>query len=306
MTADVDSFPWVRWICLRLSALLIPLRVGERNLAKREVKLLKMTEGRTVTLDTPATAASGDSDDSIDRLFDEEHDVKKRKRKVVGDASGSVYPPKKLRDDHQSLPPNTSGKSLATLRGMISEGSDLPSGATEPLIVASLAPMSDVGPVDSVSGLNLRTLPPHVRYVVSSDGSHHSDSYSEATSFARSLVADAPVVTVAITTTADANVAASSKVRDVSKDFKNIGDYASVGGVNADAASISKLKKTFASTDSSFASQSLETETMHRACLGAEVRMRAEHTLEKKVEIADAAKSTKLRDLKEKNFALEG
>ncbi|GKG33074.1 hypothetical protein Tco_0430584, partial [Tanacetum coccineum] len=88
-------------------------------------------------------------------------------------------------------------------------------------------------------------------------------------------------------------------------------------------------------------------------CLGAEVRMRAEHTLERKgklkdkcaeqttllsekdakisylkyllslkeaeaaeaislsrqlseVEVADAAKSTELRDLKEKNFALEG
>ncbi|GKC51687.1 hypothetical protein Tco_1074432, partial [Tanacetum coccineum] len=174
---------------------------------------------------------------------------KKRKRKVARDASGSVYPPKKLRDDHQSLPPNTSGKSLATLRGMIPEGYDLPSGATQPLIIASVAPTSDVGPVDSVSGLNLRTRTPHVRYVVSSDGSHHSYSYSEATSFARSLVADVPVVTIAVTTTADANVAAGLKIRDASKDIENIGDSASAGGVNADAASISKLKKTSASSD---------------------------------------------------------
>ncbi|GJT44305.1 hypothetical protein Tco_0953020 [Tanacetum coccineum] len=344
--------------------------VRKRNLAEREVKLLKMTKGRTVSLDPLATAASGDSVDSIDKLFDEEHDAgqkysvekdddvleeaiskdasetiaekpqKKRKRKVAGDASGSVYPPKKLRDDHQSLPPNTSGKSLTTLRGMISKG-DLPSGATEPLIVASLAPMPDVGPVDSISGLNLRTRPPHVRYVVSLDGFHHSNSYSEATSFSRSLVADAPVVTVVVTTTADANVATGSKVRDVSKDFENIGDSASASGVNADAVSVSKFKKPSSSSDSFYASQSLNTKTMHRVyiprwkvtndfiledlysrdltdrlappalftqlramdydqlysefnvgaarhvCLGAEVKMRAEHTLEKKGELED-------------------
>ncbi|GKB74077.1 hypothetical protein Tco_0935489 [Tanacetum coccineum] len=370
------------------------VRVGERNLAEREVKLLKMTEGRTVSLGPSVTAAYGDSSDSIDRLFDEENDAglehsvekdddvleeaiakdaleviaekpqKKRKRKVAGDTSGSDYPPKKLRDDYQSLPPNTSGKSHAALRGIIPEGFDLTSGATEPLIVASVAPMPDVGLVDFVFGLNLRTRPPHVRYVVSSDGSHHSGSYYEATSFVRSLVADALVVTIAVTTTVDADVAAGSKARDVSKDFENIGDSTSVGG-------------------------SLDTETMHRAyiprwkvtndfvlddpyvcrdltdhlapptlfaqlramdydqlysefnvgaarqvCLGAKVRMRAEHTLEKKgeleekcaehttllsekdaeiahlnqlsvVETADAVKSTELRDLKEKNFALE-
>ncbi|GJS15789.1 hypothetical protein Tco_0410261 [Tanacetum coccineum] len=247
------------------------VRIGERDLAECEVKLLKMTEGRTVSLDPPVTAASGDSGDSIDKLFDEGNDAgqehfverdddvleetvakdapevvvektkKKRKRRVAGDASGSTYPPKKLRDDYQSLPPNTGRKSLAALRGMIPEGSGIPSGATEPLIVASVAPMPDVRPVDSVSWLNLRTRPPHVRYVVSSDGSHHSGSYFKATSFVRSLVADAPVVTVAVTTTVDTDVAAipGLKARDASKDFENIRDSTSADG-------------------------SLDTETMHR------------------------------------------
>ncbi|GKA75873.1 hypothetical protein Tco_0782251 [Tanacetum coccineum] len=106
------------------------VRVGERSLADRELKLLKMTEGRTVALDPPATAALGGSGDNIDRLFDEGDDAgqqhsaekdddvqeevitkdasevvaekpqKKQKRKVTGDASGSALPPKKLRDDH--------------------------------------------------------------------------------------------------------------------------------------------------------------------------------------------------------------
>nr|GFA56066.1 hypothetical protein [Tanacetum cinerariifolium] len=196
----------------------IKVRIGERNLADREVKLLKMTMGRTVLLDAPVTASPWDSGDSIDKMFDEGNDAnqehlvgkdddvleevgaektkKKRKRKMTEGVSESVYPPKKLRDDHLSLPPLTGGKSLSTLCGMVSEGSDIPSDVAKPLVTASVTPMSDVGPVDSVFGFNLRTRPPHVRYVVSSDGSHYSGSYSETASLVRSA-ADVPVVTVA-------------------------------------------------------------------------------------------------------------
>ncbi|GJX91431.1 hypothetical protein Tco_0344757 [Tanacetum coccineum] len=389
------------------------VRLGERNHADMELKLLKMTEVRTVALDPPATAASGGSSDSIDRLFDvgdnagQEHPAKKdddvqeeviakdasevvtekpqkkQKRKVVRDVSSSTLPPNKLRDDHQSLPPSTGGKSLSVLRSIVPEGAVIPSDTARPLVTASVTPMPEVEPVDSVSGLNLRTRPPYERYVVSSDSSHYSGSYSEAASFIRSA-ADVSVVTVAVTTTANANVATSSKAKDAPKDFEHIGDSASLGRVDADAASISKLKNPSISSDSFYASQSLDTETMRRVyvprwkvtndsvlddpyvcrdmtdrlapclvCLGAEVRMRAEHTLEKKdeledkcaertaflserdaeivhlksllslkeveaaeaisfrsqlsvVEAADAAKGTELRDLKEKNFALEG
>nr|GEX26221.1 hypothetical protein [Tanacetum cinerariifolium] len=274
------------------------VRIGERELAEREVGLLKMTKGRTVPLSPPATMTPEDSGDSGDKLFDDadqEHVVKKsddvleetiakdaskfvaekarkkRKRKVVGDASGSTYPPKELRDDHQSLLPNTGRKSLVTLR-----------------------------------------------------------------------------VSVAVTITVDVDDAAGSKAKDMSKDFENIGDFTSAGGVNADTTSISRLKKTSTSSDSFLASQSLDTETMHHrlappvlfaqlraidydqlysefnigaarpVCLGVKVRMRAEHTLERKGKLEDkcptirnencedAAKSTELRDLKEQNFALEG
>nr|GEV67016.1 retrotransposon protein, putative, Ty1-copia subclass [Tanacetum cinerariifolium] len=286
-------------------------------------------------LSPPATTALEESGDSIEKLFDDvdqeqaieksddvleepiakdpsevvaEKARKKQKRKVVGDASGSTYPPKKLRDDHQSLLSNTGGKSLAALRGMVSDGSAIPSGATEPLIAASIAPVLDAGPLDSMSVPNLRTCPPHVR--------------SSAT--------DASVVTVAITTTINADVAAGSKAKDVSKDFENIRDSTSAGGVNADAASILGLKKTSTSSNSFYASQSLDTKTMHRVYIPrwkvtndstlddpyvccdltnrlapptlAEVRMRVKHNLERK----DDTKSIKLRDLKEENFALEG
>ncbi|GJR91668.1 hypothetical protein Tco_0215679 [Tanacetum coccineum] len=226
------------------------VRVGERNLADRELKLLNMTEGRTVALDPPATAVSGGSSDSIDRLFDEgdntrqEHSVerndvqeeviakdtsevviekpqKKRKRKVVGDASGSALPPKRLRVDHQSLLPRTGGKSLTALCGMVSDGFIIPSDAMRPAVTASVTPTPDVETLDSMFGLNLRTRPPHVRYVVSLDSSLHSDSYSKAASLVRS-VADAPVVTVAVTTTIDANVDAGSKAKDVLREIEHI------------------------------------------------------------------------------------
>ncbi|GKF72279.1 hypothetical protein Tco_0208393, partial [Tanacetum coccineum] len=51
------------------------VRVGERNLAECEVKLLQMTEGRTVSLNPLVTAASGDGSDSIDKIFDEGSDA---------------------------------------------------------------------------------------------------------------------------------------------------------------------------------------------------------------------------------------
>ncbi|GKD13446.1 hypothetical protein Tco_1197853, partial [Tanacetum coccineum] len=227
---------------------------------------------------------------------------KKRKRKVVGDASGPTLPPKKLRDDHHPLPPSTGEKSLSALRGIVLEGAVIPSDAARPLVTASVTPMPDVELVDSVSGLNLRTRPPHERYVVSSDSSHLRSA------------ADVSVMTVAVTTTADANVATSSKAKDAPKDFEHIGDSVSACGVDADAASISKLKKPSISSDSFYASKSLDTETMHRVyvsrwklhamdyghlysefnvgasrqvCLRAEVRMRAEHTLERKGALED-------------------
>nr|GFB48272.1 hypothetical protein [Tanacetum cinerariifolium] len=104
--------------------------IRERDLAERKVKLLKMTKGRTVSLDPSVTASSGGSGDNIDKLFNRgddaspEHSVerdddvlqetitrdvldvivekakKKRKRKVTGGASGFTHPPKKLRDDY--------------------------------------------------------------------------------------------------------------------------------------------------------------------------------------------------------------
>ncbi|GKA75874.1 hypothetical protein Tco_0782252 [Tanacetum coccineum] len=240
---------------------------------------------------------------------------------------------------------------------MVPEGFVIPSDAMRPVVTTFVTPIPDVEPVDSVFGLNLRTRPPHMRYVVSSDSSYNSGSYYEAASLIKPT-ADAPVVTITVTTTVDAYIATGSKVKDTPKDFEHTRDYASANGVDMDAGSISKLK----TPSISLKLRAMDYDQLYsefnvgaawQVCLGAEVRMRAEHTLEKKgkleercaeqtvllserdaeiahlksllslkeaeaaeaislrsqlsvVEAADDAKGTKLRDLKEKNFALEG
>ncbi|GJZ10045.1 hypothetical protein Tco_0544804 [Tanacetum coccineum] len=303
----------------------IKVRIGEREPAEKEVKLLTLTEGRTVSLNPPVLAASRHSGDTIDKLSLLEKTKKKRKRKAIGDASGSTFPPKKLREDYRATASNIRGKSLATIRGLIPDSSSVSNGVTEPPAVVSLTPTPDDGPTDSVSGLNLLTCPPSLRYVVSSDDSHHSGSCSEVNSFARSPVADVPVTTVAVTTTVIADASAVPPPK-----------------VNADSAGTSKLNEPTVSSDSFYDSQDLDYETLHRiyvpkwnvtndyvlddpyvyrdlmdrlappalflqlrdmdydqlynvfnvgaarqVCLGAEVRMRAKHTLEQKDRFED-------------------
>nr|GEV18915.1 hypothetical protein [Tanacetum cinerariifolium] len=317
------------------------VRIGDRELAECEVGLLKMTEGRIVPLSPPATTALEDSGDSIDKLIDDanqEHVVeksddvlgetiakdasavvaekarKKQKREVAEDASGSTYPPKKLMDDHQSLLPDTGGKSLAALRGMVPDTSAIPSRVTKPLIAASVAHVSDVGPLDSVFGPNLRICPPHVRYVVSSDGSHHSGSYSETNSFVRSPTAKAPIVTIAVTTTVNADVAAGSKAKDVSKDFENIGDSTSAGGsLDTEIMHRVYIPRWKVTNDSALDDPYVccdLTDLLALPALFAQLCTMDYGRLYSESNVGaarqDAAKSTELRDLKEQKFSLEG
>nr|GEV77326.1 hypothetical protein [Tanacetum cinerariifolium] len=242
-----------------------------------------------------ASRKGGDSGDSVDKLFDEaddaeqEHSVErddgvledtiakdvlkvaiektkksKRKSKTNGDASAFTFPPKKLRDDYHVATSITGRKSLATIFSLVSEGSSIPSGIAEP---------QDDGLADSVFGLNLRTCPPSKRYVISSDDSYHSDSRSEVNFFARSTVADTPIITIAITTTVAADA---------------FGSTADVSGSKTKDAEIAHLKSLL----------SLKETRAAKA-----IYLRSQLSI---VEVTDAAKSTELRDLKEINFAIEG
>ncbi|GJU50192.1 hypothetical protein Tco_1219747 [Tanacetum coccineum] len=245
----------------------------EREPAEREVKLLTLTKCHTVSLNPPILAASGDSGDSIDKLFYEGNDdvleetvakdvsevaakktKKKRKRKVVRDVSGSTFPPK-------------------------------------------------------------RTCPPSPRYVVSLDDSHHSGSCSKVKSFVGSPAADAPVTTVAVTTTVtvDDSAVPPPKVRVVSKNLKFLGILPLLVGP------IWMLLHTLEQKDR------LEDKCSEQIALLSErdteiaylksllslkeaeaveaIRLRGQIST---IEVADVAKGNELRDLKERNFVLEG
>nr|GEX04819.1 hypothetical protein [Tanacetum cinerariifolium] len=108
--------------------------------------------------------------------------------------------------------------------------------------------------------------PPSLRYVVSSDDSHHSGSCFEVKCFTRSPAADVPVTTVIVTTTVTtiAYAVPPPKDRVVSKNLKIFRDFASAGGANTDAAGTSKLNEPADSLDSFYASQDLDSETLHR------------------------------------------
>ncbi|GJX09628.1 hypothetical protein Tco_0199487 [Tanacetum coccineum] len=347
------------------------VRVGEREAVAGDVKLLTSTEGRVVLLVPPASTALGGNNDSIDKLFHEgidarqEHSIGRDDDVLVEAVTKDV-----LREDYCAATSSISGNSLATISGLILEGSSVSSEGLEVGLIRriqgigygvleflgvgttfdifqnihilylqygvstssgygvliffplwSLVSCGNDGLIDSVSGLNLRTRPPTMRYVVSSDDSYHSDSHFEVNSFARSPVADAYVMTVSVTTTIVADVFVVSKVRVESKNLEVLRDSTSAGGANVNVASTSKLNEPANSSDSFYASQNLDSETLHRIylysefnvgaarkmCLGAEVRMRDEYTLEQKDKLEDkcakqpallSEKDTEIADLK--------
>ncbi|GJT06041.1 retrovirus-related pol polyprotein from transposon TNT 1-94 [Tanacetum coccineum] len=209
--------------------------VGERNVADRETKLLVSTKGRTIPLTPPALAASGDSGDSIDKLFDQGNDVEQERSTEKGDdvleeTIATDVLKIRLREDFHAATSDIGGKSLGVLRGLVLEDS-------------------------SVSELNLQARP----------------------LVARSSVLDAPVVTVVATTTIDVDVSAilPPQVRVVS------GRSASVGKAKKNVASTSKLDEPTTSSDSFYAAAA------RQMCVGAKVKMWAEHTLKQKNKFED-------------------
>nr|GEW27555.1 reverse transcriptase domain-containing protein [Tanacetum cinerariifolium] len=130
------------------------VRIWERETVEREVKLLTLTKDRTVLLNPLASAAFGDSGDNIDKFFDE---GKKQKMKVVGDASGSTFPPKKLREDYHAATSNIEGKCLAVIRGLVSDGSSVLSGVTKPPTVVPVTPTSDDGPTNFLPKVRVKS-----------------------------------------------------------------------------------------------------------------------------------------------------
>nr|GEU64327.1 hypothetical protein [Tanacetum cinerariifolium] len=290
---------------------------------------IRHSDPTKVRIGERASEKGGDSDDSVDKLFDEAADAEQEhsvgRNDDVMDETVAKDVSEKLRDDYHAATFITGEKCLATIRSLVLEDSSVPSRIAKPHID---------GLADSVS-----------------------------------IVPDTPVMTIAVTTTvvADASIVLVSKDKVRSGNVETFGDSASAGEANLNAASSSKLNEPTNSSNSFYASQDLDSKTLHniyipkwkvtndsvlddpyvcrdltdrlaphalflqlrfmdydhlytgfnvgsacQMCLGAKVRMRAEHTLEQKdrlkdnqLSIVDAAKNTELKDLKETNFVLK-
>ncbi|GJU23742.1 hypothetical protein Tco_1157084 [Tanacetum coccineum] len=139
-----------------------------------------------------------------------------KKRPAAADASGSNHPPKKLREDYGTSGGHASGgKSPSVIRELLASSilnAEVGVAAipTLPFVTSSVSatPEKDGDDfTDAVTGPNLRTIGPSVRFVISPDSSHHSSTKAteaEVESIPRS--ADPPIMTEAVVTTEAAGV----------------------------------------------------------------------------------------------------
>nr|GEU94976.1 transposase (putative), gypsy type [Tanacetum cinerariifolium] len=150
------------------------VKVGERERAEGEAKLLDSAVGRVVSLLPVALACAGSElEASVDRVIAnenvvaEKHKRPRKKRQVVTDARGFSHPLKKLRRDHgTSSGAATGGKSLYVLKELLASSMlnievGVAAVATLPLVTSSLSatPEHESGvPTDSITELNLRTI----------------------------------------------------------------------------------------------------------------------------------------------------
>ncbi|GJX58847.1 hypothetical protein Tco_0290237 [Tanacetum coccineum] len=226
------------------------VRVGKRQRAEDEPRLLDSTVGRVVPLLPIAPArAKSELDASVDKLFDEGgngnqadqgnsasggHGVgiqlvseaaetvvedaapvqprRQRKRKtIVSDAGEPSHPPKKLKEDHETL----SGVVACWSCNAEVRGEPIP---TLPFVTSSVSTTpecEDEDHTDSATGLDLRTIDAPPRFVISSDSSHHSSvniAEAEVDSFARPFV---PLMIMATTVTSTVDPATTVKEKFV-------------------------------------------------------------------------------------------
>ncbi|GKA71027.1 hypothetical protein Tco_0777166 [Tanacetum coccineum] len=202
----------------------IRTRIGERQRAEDEPRLLDTTIGRVVPLLSVAPARGEDElDDSVDRLLDEEGSgevvakevaslqprQKKRQKTVVDDVEPS-YPAKRLRDDHE-VPggPTVGGKSWSAVQRLLAgavlnaevRGGPAP---TLPFMTSSVSatPERKEGDhVDSLAGASLRTIGAPQRFIIFSDSSYCSGTHVADTEVDSFIRFSAPAMTTATTVT---------------------------------------------------------------------------------------------------------
>ncbi|GJW16967.1 hypothetical protein Tco_0024403 [Tanacetum coccineum] len=175
----------------------IKVRIGERQRAEGEPKLLDTTKGRVVLLLLVAPArASSELEASVDKLFDEGGSGSHAKQGDSVSCGHGVGVPQvsetaeivaedaaHLKEDHgTSTGPSVGGKSRSMLQRLLAEAVLNPEVRvvalpTLPFITSfvSVTPEREDGDrTDFMAGANLRTITAPPRFVISSDSSHHS------------------------------------------------------------------------------------------------------------------------------------
>ncbi|GKC24747.1 hypothetical protein Tco_1026897 [Tanacetum coccineum] len=134
-----------------------------------------------------------------------------KKRPAAADASGSNHPPKKLREDYGTSGGHASGgKSPSVIRELLASSIlnaevGVAAKPTLPFVTSSVSATSGNDGddfTDAVTGPNLRTIGPSVRFVISPDSSHHSSTKATKAgveSIPRSV--DPPIMTEAVVST---------------------------------------------------------------------------------------------------------
>ncbi|GKB67289.1 hypothetical protein Tco_0928701 [Tanacetum coccineum] len=200
------------------------VKVGEWERAKGEARLLDSTVGRVVSL-LPVAPARTESEleASVERLFDEGgsadqgdfaagggHDAKIESStgvRIIAAENVTAERPKRSCKKRQAV--TDAGELLAS--NMLNVEAGVAAVATFLMVTSSMSdtPKHESGPpIDSIIGLNLRTLGLTERFVISSDSSHHSSTNAAEAginSFVRS-VTPPPVMTEAVITTNVASI----------------------------------------------------------------------------------------------------
>ncbi|GJX73738.1 hypothetical protein Tco_0312333 [Tanacetum coccineum] len=176
----------------------------------------------------------------------------KKKRYAAVDAGEASHHANKLRSDHGTVSGSTTGgKSLSVLKRLLAgvvlnAKVGIAAVPTLPFITTSISttPERNVHDhTDSVSRLNLRNVEPSKRFVVISDSSHHSSTYStdvEVDSCARSLTPSILVMTNVTTTTTVVDLISVAKEKPAEPSLF-LGGSHSTSGVGSSVGGFSDL-----------------------------------------------------------------
>nr|GEX55678.1 hypothetical protein [Tanacetum cinerariifolium] len=265
----------------------------------------------------------------------------KTKRKVTDGAGGSVYPPKKLREDYGTscdAEASVARKSLVTLQGLferitLAAEVGVTTAATVPFAASFVTPTPEHkggGGRDSTTGPINHTRTAMERFVVLTYFSYYSGTNAadeEVNSIVRSSVPPPLILTVAVTTTVVPG-AIFVLIHDLGVGQVNpsiFRDSASPTMGEEDVAGLSWPVGTGLSAGSFYISQYMDVETLRQldrlkerdtdiASLKAQLSLKEAEAAEAirlssqiaAVEAAEATRIKKLNSLRERNVSLEG